>query len=106
LYIVEVGSAGDVGVTVSQMRTWLDHYRFQPENFRHFREAAGSKFRLEFNTESEAAAFASAFGGRVLPLVEPAQLAPLIRMPPTPTRYYRHRLHGSYSRGRSKTSSG
>jgi hypothetical protein len=102
--IVEVISAGDVGVAMSQMRTWLDHYRFQVENFRHFGESAGSKFRLEFSTESEAAAFASAFGGRVL-YPEP-QLAPLIRMPPAPTRLYRHRLHGSYSRSRAKRLSG
>jgi len=77
LYIVEVGSAGDVGVVMSQMRSWLDHYRFQPENFRHLRKTRGSRFRLEFNTKTEAAAFANAFGGRVLRL-EP----PLIRIPP------------------------
>ena len=104
LYIVEVGSAGDVGVALSQMRTWLDHYRFQVENFRYFRETTGSKFRLEFNTECEAAAFASAFDGRVL-RPEP-QLPPLIRMPPAPARFYRHSLHGSYSRSRPKRSSG
>jgi hypothetical protein len=96
LYIVEVGSAGDVGIVMSQMRIWLDHYRFEPENFRHLRETTGSRFRLEFNTESEAAAFASAFGGRVL-RPEP-DLLPLIRMPPAPTRLYRHTLHGRYSR--------
>ena len=33
LCIVEVGSAGDVGAVMSQMRTWLDHYSAQPGNF-------------------------------------------------------------------------
>ena len=103
-HVVEVSSVGDVGVTMSQMRAWLDHYRFQIENFRQLAEIAGSKFQLEFSTESEAAAFASAFGGRVL-CPEPP-LAPLIRMPPAPTRLYRHRLHGSYSRSRAKRLSG
>jgi hypothetical protein len=46
LYIVEVGSAGDVGVVMSQMRSWLDHYRFQPENFRHGQQvSAGIQYR-------------------------------------------------------------
>ena len=103
-YIVEVGSAGDVGAVMSQMRTWLDHYRAQSGNFRHVREMTGSKFRVEFKTESEAVAFASAFGGRVL-RPEP-QLPPLIRMPPEPARLHRHELHGTYSRRGVKRASG
>jgi hypothetical protein len=98
LYIVEVGSAGNVGAVMSQMRTWLDHYGAQPGNFRHVREITGSKFRVE------AVAFASAFGGRVL-RPEP-QLPPLIRMAPAPARLHRHELHGRYSRSASKRASG
>jgi hypothetical protein len=105
LYIVEVGSAGDLAAVMSRMRTWLDHYRVQVENFRHCRGTAGGKFRLEFNDEFQATAFASAFDGRVLP-PEP-QAPPLVRTPRRPTRIYRHRLHGRYSRSsRPKQSSG
>ena|SRR5256885_7615507 len=104
LYIVEVGSAGDIGAVMSQMRTWLDHYRVQPENFRHVRENTVSMFRVEFKNDSEAVAFASAFGGRVL-RPEP-QLPPLIRMPPEPARLHRHELHGTYSRRGVKRASG
>ena len=103
-YIVEVGSAGDVGAVMSQMRTWLDNYRAQPGKFRHVRENTGSMFRVEFTNDSEAVAFASAFGGRVL-RPEP-QLPPLIRMPPAPARLHRHELHGRYSRSGVKRASG
>jgi len=62
LYIVEFGSSGDLGATMSNMRSWLDHRRSQPVILRQ----DGTMFRLEFRNEAEALAFVSAFGGRLI----------------------------------------
>ena len=65
LCIVEVGSlGGDIGVTMSNMRTWLDHRHSRPVIFRQV-AANGTIFRLKFATEGEALAFVGAFGGRL-----------------------------------------
>ena len=50
------------------MRTWLDHQHVEPDAFRHSSGGAGIAFRVDFKLESEAAAFARAFGGRLLGL--------------------------------------
>ena len=63
LYIVEIPIDGDLPGRMSQMRAWLDHFRSQPGAFR---SSAFGVFRVEFMIESEARAFAQAFGGRVL----------------------------------------
>jgi len=65
LYIVEFGSSGDLGATMSNMRSWLDHHRTQPVIFRQVAND-GTVFRLEFASESEALAFVGAFGGRLI----------------------------------------
>ena len=66
MHTVEVRSDDDdVAATMSQMRTWLDHHRFEPDSFRQLAVGAKTRFRLEFKIESEAAAFAAAFRGRV-----------------------------------------
>jgi hypothetical protein len=68
LYRVEVRSNGtEVGAAMSNMRTWLDHQRFEPDSFRQIEtQRARFSFRLEFKIEREAVAFAAAFGGRVV----------------------------------------
>ena len=49
------------------MRAWLDHQRFEPYTFRYTPNAwKDGAFRVEFKFEHEAAAFAEAFGGRVV----------------------------------------
>jgi len=50
---------------MQNMRTWLDHQRLQPATFRQSKTGSGIVFRAYFETEKEAAAFATAFGGRV-----------------------------------------
>ena len=66
MHTVEVRSDDDdVAAAMSQMRTWLDHHRFEPDSFRQLADGAATRFRLEFKIESEAAAFAAAFRGRV-----------------------------------------
>lgn len=50
------------------MRTWLDKQRFEPSMFRHTATGEGLVLRVEFKVEAEAAAFANAFGGHVLPI--------------------------------------
>jgi len=65
LYIVEVGSRGDLGAAMSNMRTWLDHHRSQPVIFRQV-AGDGTVFRLEFADETEAVAFVGTFGGRLI----------------------------------------
>jgi hypothetical protein len=66
LYIVEIPIDGDLTERMSQMRTWLDHLRCQPGAFRSSSSGGRPFFRVEFMVESEARAFAQAFGGRVL----------------------------------------
>ena len=65
LYIVEVATdAGDLAQTLSQMRTWLDHMKFQTIGFR---QMPGVNIcRVDFKGEQEARAFAQAFAGQVL----------------------------------------
>ena len=64
LYVVEVGSGGDLGATMSNMRSSLDHHRSQPVIFRQV-AGDGTVFRLEFRSEGEALAFSGTFGGRL-----------------------------------------
>jgi hypothetical protein len=69
LYTVEVRVIrGDLVASMSQMRTWLDHRRFEPDAFCQSSGGPGVTFRVDFKFENEAAAFAEAFGGRVLGL--------------------------------------
>jgi hypothetical protein len=63
LYIVEVATdAGDLAQALSQMRTWLDHMKFQTIGFRQ----GVNTCRVDFKAEQEARAFAQAFAGQVL----------------------------------------
>jgi hypothetical protein len=64
-YIVEVAiDAGNLARELSQMRTWLDHMKFQAVGFRQIRGA--NIYRVDFEGEQEARAFAQAFAGQVL----------------------------------------
>jgi hypothetical protein len=51
---------------MTDMRTWLDHHKFELDAFRYTPDAEGMVFRLELKFESEAKAFAQAFGGWVI----------------------------------------
>ena len=65
LYIVEIAvDAGNFAHELSQMRTWLDHMKFQAMSFRQIPPA--NICRVDFESEQEASAFAQAFSGRVL----------------------------------------
>src|SRR5690348_14430071 len=97
LRVVEVGTAGDVAVAMSQMRMWLDHHRCEPNQFRSFRESSGSGFRLDFESESEATAFANAFKGRVLQQELAHRSEPF---PEVPSYHRRYRLRGEPHRKR------
>jgi hypothetical protein len=59
---------GDLVTSMSHMRTWLDHQRIEPDAFRHSSGGAGITFRVDFKLENDAAAFARAFGGRLVGL--------------------------------------
>ena len=65
LYIVEVAiDTEDLAHGLSQMRTWLDHMKFQAIGFR---QIPGANIcRVDFKSEQEARAFAQAFASRVL----------------------------------------
>ena len=68
LYTVEVQLIeGSLPTMLSDMRTWLDHHRVEPDSFRHFSRPGKVVFRVEFKLEPEARGFAKAFRGRVLP---------------------------------------
>jgi hypothetical protein len=63
-YIVEVAiDAGNLARELCQMRMWLDHMKFQAIGFRQIRGA--NIYRVDFEGEQEARAFAQAFGGQV-----------------------------------------
>jgi hypothetical protein len=64
-YIVEVAvDAGNLARELSQMRTWLDHMKFQAIGFR---QIPGANIcRVDFEGEQAARAFAQAFGGQLL----------------------------------------
>lgn len=65
-YTVEVRRIGaDLAQLMSDMRTWLDHNSIEPESFQHSTGCPGLAFRVGFQAEPQAAAFADAFGGRV-----------------------------------------
>ena len=75
LYVVEVPVSADrLAVELSQMRTWLDHMRYQPVGFRHSAVAKTAVCRIDFTAEPDAKAFARAFSGRLYAGVTPAGL--------------------------------
>lgn len=75
LYIVEIPVSADrLAVELSQMRTWLDHMRYQPAGFRHSAVARTAVCRIDFTIEPEARAFAQAFGGRLYAGLSPSGL--------------------------------
>jgi len=65
LYMVEVAiDVGNLALEFSQMRTWLDHMKFQAIGFR---QIPGTNIcRINFEGEQEARAFAQAFAGQLL----------------------------------------
>jgi hypothetical protein len=68
MYAVEVHRDGeDLAGPMEEMRMWLDGKGIQPALFRMSIIPGGTVFRLEFAGRSEAAAFARAFGGTVVP---------------------------------------
>ena len=61
LYIVDAGNLSHVLI---EMRTWLDHMKFEAIGFR---QIPGTNIcRINFEDEQEARAFAQAFAGQVL----------------------------------------
>jgi hypothetical protein len=51
---------------MSAIREWLDHRRFEPSIFRYTFEPPGHVFLVEFKVGTEAAEFATSFGGRLI----------------------------------------
>ena len=65
LYNVEVAiEVGKLAHEFMQMRTWLDHLKFQAIGFRQI--PGTNLYRVDFEGEHEARAFAGAFAGQVL----------------------------------------
>ena len=60
---VKLRSGGELAAKMSQMRAWLDGYRFEPNVFRYEANTDGAVIRVAFKCEAEAAAFADAFQG-------------------------------------------
>jgi hypothetical protein len=56
----------DLNGQMNRMRAWLDHHRLEPVSFKLRRTETGRTVRVLFRTESEAAVFASEFGGLLL----------------------------------------
>ena len=72
LYIVDV-AIDDLAHGLNQMRTWLDHMKFQAIGFR---QSPGANIcRVDFENEQEARAFAQAFAGQLLNHAAPAGAA-------------------------------
>jgi hypothetical protein len=65
LYTVEaVIEAGHLAHELSQMRTWLDHMKFEAVGFRQI--AGADLCRVDFDNKQQATKFAQAFSGRLL----------------------------------------
>jgi hypothetical protein len=63
-YIVELAiDTGNLALEFSQMRTWLDHMKYRATGFR--RVASTNLYRIHFEDEQEARAFAQAFAGQL-----------------------------------------
>jgi hypothetical protein len=66
-YVAEIPvTEDDLDGQMNRMRAWLDHRRFEPSSFRLGSAGGRQVVRVLFNTESEAAAFATEFGGTQL----------------------------------------
>jgi hypothetical protein len=66
LYVVELRrEREELSMLMARVREWLDEQRFEPDAFRCTTDDASLTCRLEFKVESEAAACATAFGGKV-----------------------------------------
>ena len=64
-YIVEVAiDAGNLARELGQMRTWLDHMKFEAIGFRQI--PGTNVYRVDFEGEQEARTFAQAFAGQIL----------------------------------------
>ena len=82
LYTVEVRLIGGEFIGfMTQMRTWLDHQRIEPDAFRHSSGGAGITFRVDFKIETEADSFARAFGGRLIGLPPVLSSSPSLLWP-------------------------
>jgi hypothetical protein len=64
LYVEVAIDTGNLPRELSQMRTWLDHMKFEAISFRQIPGA--NIYRVDFEGEQEARAFAQAFAGEVL----------------------------------------
>ncbi len=71
---IRIRDAETLTQQMTEMRQWLDNHRFEPATFR-YTSASRIIFWVHFTIESEAVAFAEAFGGSVIatPGVFPAQ---------------------------------
>ena len=68
MHIVEIPRDGEgLAGPMTQMRMWLDARRIEPATFGMSLIAGGTIFRLAFRDRRDAAAFARAFSGIVLP---------------------------------------
>ena len=75
LYVVEIRRGREeLSTLMARTREWLDSQRFEPDAFRCTTDQERLTCRLEFKVESEATAFAEAFGGDVKPIGDKAAL--------------------------------
>jgi hypothetical protein len=66
VYVVEIKRPREhLAKAMSGIREWLDGQRFEPSVCQCTTDDETATFRLEFNIESAAVAFAAAFGGEV-----------------------------------------
>lgn len=77
MYAVEVNCSGDgVAAPMASMRTWLDHNGIRPTLFElSFLPHRHVRFRVQFETLNDAAAFAQAFEGEVANALETGAVA-------------------------------
>ena len=67
LYRVQVRlDEGSLVARMSEMREWLDRHRYEPDLFQYRMARRGASLHVDFKIESEAFAFAEAFGGSLV----------------------------------------
>jgi len=66
MYAVDIRvKAGELSWKMSEMRMWLDAYRFEPSTFSCHDLSFGMLVSVDFRESQQAEAFAERFGGRI-----------------------------------------
>jgi hypothetical protein len=96
---IRFSQPGEIASEIRQMRTWLDHQRYEPSRFTYDLKDGTAIIRLQFKLREEAELFARAFHGRVVDRSAPVSPSRVNRRDPTASKH-----GGSVERGNTPAS--